>query len=111
MDSDRHARESSRRTAEYVLRLYVAGSTTRSLRAIANLHRICEAHLQGRYELEVVDVYQQPHQAKLQQVFAAPTLVKELPLPLRRLVGDLSDTEKVLVGLAIQPKQRQAGAN
>jgi circadian clock protein KaiB len=88
---------------EYVLRLFVSGATTRSVRAIANLRRICEEHLKGRYKLEVIDVYQYPELAKEAQVFAAPTLIKELPLPLRRFVGDLCDTDKVVVGLAIQP--------
>jgi circadian clock protein KaiB len=96
------ASESSR---EYVLRLFVAGSTTRSVRAIANLRRICEEHLKGRYELEIIDVYQNPELAKQVQIFAAPTLIKELPLPLRQFVGDLGDTEKVILGLAIDPKK------
>jgi circadian clock protein KaiB len=95
---------------EYVLRLFVAGTTTRSVRAIANLRRICEQHLSGRYNLEVIDVYQNPELAKEVQVFAAPTLIKELPLPLRQFVGDLSDTDKVVLGLAIQPKEPPTGA-
>jgi circadian clock protein KaiB len=88
----------------YVLRLYVTGSTSRSLRAIDNLRRICEEHLKGRYDLEVVDVYQQPELAEGLQIIAAPTLIKQLPLPLRRMVGDLSDVERVLVGLDLRPR-------
>ncbi|MCG5244068.1 circadian clock KaiB family protein [Azospirillum doebereinerae] len=87
----------------YTLRLYVTGSTPRSTRAIENMRRICATHLDGRYDLEVIDIYQNPVAAVDQQIIAAPTLVKLLPLPLRRVVGDLSDTEKVLAGLEIQP--------
>jgi circadian clock protein KaiB len=89
----------------YMLRLFVAGSTTRSVRAIANLRRICEEHLKGRYELEVIDIFQNPERAKEVQIFAAPTLIKELPLPLRQFIGDLADTEKVVRWLAIHPKE------
>jgi circadian clock protein KaiB len=96
---------------QYVLRLFVAGNTTRSVRAIANLRRICEEHLKGRYELEVIDVYQNPELAKQEQIFAAPTLLKELPLPLRQFVGDLADTEKVALGLAIRPKEPPTSAS
>jgi circadian clock protein KaiB len=89
--------------AHYVLRLYVAGSTPKSQRAIIHIKAVCEEHLQGRYELEVIDIYQRPEEVAKAQVIAAPTLLKQLPLPLRRLVGDLSDTERVLVGLNLQP--------
>lgn len=89
------------RMKKYVLRLFVSGVTPRSTRAIANIKKICEKHLKGRYELEVVDIYQQPERARDEQVIAVPTLVKTLPLPLRRFIGDLSDTEKVLVGLEV----------
>ena len=85
--------------ARYILRLYVAGMSPRSRAAIDNLRTICEQYLPGRYELDVVDVYQQPDQARAAQLVAAPTLIRELPLPVRRLLGDLSNTEKVLVGL------------
>jgi circadian clock protein KaiB len=88
----------------YVLRLYVTGSTPRSLRAIANLRKICEEHLQGHYDLEVVDLYQQPTLAEGDQIVAAPTLIKKLPSPLRRIIGDMSDTERVLVGLDLRPR-------
>ncbi len=86
----------------YVLRLYVTGTTPNSIRAIKNLQEICEKYLKGRYSLEVVDVYQQPTLAKGEQIIAAPTLVKKLPLPLRRFIGDLSNTEKILLGLDLR---------
>jgi circadian clock protein KaiB len=85
----------------YVLRLFVTGTTARSQRAIANMHRICEEVLAGRYD--VVDIYQQPEATRDLQVVATPTLVKILPEPLRRIIGDLSDREKVLAGLNLTP--------
>ena len=88
---------------QYVLRLYVTGSTARSARAIENMRRICEDHLEGRYDLEVVDIYQNPTATIEQQIIAAPTLVKLLPSPLRRIIGDLSNQERVLAGLDIHP--------
>ena len=91
---------------EYVLRLYIAGATPRSIRAVANIREICHASLRDRYQLEVIDIYQQPALAKGEQVIAAPTLVKKLPPPLRRFIGDLSDTERILVGLDLQPKEQ-----
>jgi circadian clock protein KaiB len=89
----------------YILRLYITGMTPQSVRAIANIKKICEEHLQGRYELEVVDLYQQPQLAKGEQIIAAPTLIKKLPLPLRRIIGDMSKTERVLVGLDLREKE------
>jgi len=89
----------------YVLRLYVAGLTPRSTKAIANVKEICEKYLQGRYELDVVDIYQQPKLAQGEQIIAAPTLIKKLPLPLRRLIGDMSDTDRFLVGIDLRPKK------
>ncbi|MBC8871023.1 MAG: hypothetical protein H8E44_16480 [Planctomycetes bacterium] len=83
----------------YVLRLYVTGATPRSLRAIENIKRLCEEHLQGLYDLQVIDLYERPSAARDEQVVAIPTLIKKLPLPLRKLVGDLSDKENVLAGL------------
>lgn len=88
----------------YVLRLYITGMTPQSVRAIANVKKICEEHLKGRYELEVIDLYQQPQLAEGEQIIAAPTLIKKLPLPLRRIIGDMSKTERVLVGLDLQRK-------
>ncbi len=94
-------------TAEqpYVLRLYVAGLTPKSTKTIADVKKICEEHLAGRYELEVIDIYQQPKLARGEQIIAAPTLIKKLPLPLRKLIGDMSDKEKFLVGLDLRPKE------
>jgi len=86
-----------------VLRLYVAGTSTRSTRAIQNAKQICEDHLAGRYELEVIDIFQQPKLAKDDQILAVPTLIKKLPLPLRRFIGDLSDRDLLLVGLDLRP--------
>jgi len=88
----------------YVLRLYVSGMTPNSQRAIRNIRKICADHLEGRYQLEIIDIYQQPIFAKEGQIVAAPTLVKELPLPLRKFIGDLSQTERILLGLDIRKK-------
>lgn len=90
--------------AKYILRLYVTGSTGRSLKAVYNLRKICEEHLPD-YELEVIDIYKDPDAAREAQVIAAPTLVRKLPLPIRKFVGDLSNTQKVLVGLDIYKRQ------
>jgi circadian clock protein KaiB len=95
----------------YVLRLYVTGATANSTRALVNIKTICEEHLQGRYELEVIDVYQQPVLAKTEQILAAPTLIKHLPLPLRRFIGDMSRTEKILLGLDLQPAPAHRSEN
>ena len=93
---------------QYHLRLYVAGQTTKSLTAMANLKRVCEEHLAGRYEIEVIDLVQQPKLAAGDQILAIPTLVRRLPAPLKRIIGDLSNTEKVLVGLDIRPRSSPA---
>lgn len=87
---------------KYVLRLYVTGQTPRSLKSIENLQRLCEKHLPGRFDLEVIDIYQQPALAAEGQIIAAPTLIKAMPLPLRRLVGDFSDAERVVLGLDLK---------
>ena len=84
---------------KYVLRLYVSGSTSKSATAIENIKRICEEHLKNRYHLEVIDIYQQPNLAREEQIVAVPTLIKRSPLPLRRLIGDLSNPKRVLAGL------------
>ena len=89
----------------YVLRLYIAGVSLRSSHAIANIKKICEEHLKGRYELEVIDIYQNPDLAKSAQVIAAPTLIKSLPPPLRKFIGDLHDTERILIGLDLKLKE------
>jgi circadian clock protein KaiB len=85
--------------AKYVLRLYVSGSTLKSALAVENIKRICEQHLKNRYDLKVIDIYQQPNLARDEQIVAVPTLIKRLPSPLRRLVGDMSNLKKVLFGL------------
>src|SRR5690606_26964318 len=99
VESQRNAEANS---VEYVLRLYVAGQSARSVNAIANLKRVCEEHLQGRYAIEVVDLLEQPQLARGDQILAVPTLVLKLPEPVRKIVGDLSDTERVLVGLDLR---------
>lgn len=83
----------------YVLRLLVTGMTPKSIRAIGNIKKICEENLKDRYELEIIDVYQQPEYVKSEGVIAVPTLIKKLPLPLRKLIGDLSNKERVIIGL------------
>jgi len=89
---------------KFVLRLYVTGATPASTRAIEKVRTVCEEHLQGRYELEVIDIYQTPALAKDHQIIATPTLVKILPAPLRRFIGDLSKVEKILFGLDLREK-------
>jgi circadian clock protein KaiB len=91
----------------YHLRLYVAGQTNKSLAAMTNLKRFCEEHLAGRYDIEVIDLMKNPQLAAGDQILAIPTLVRRLPSPLKRIIGDLSNTEKVLVGLDIRPKADQ----
>ena len=90
--------------AKYILRLYVSGSSARSLKAIHNLKKLCEEHLPD-YDLEVIDIYENPTAAREEQIIAAPTLVKRLPRPLRKFVGDLSNTRKILVGLDVYQRQ------
>ena len=101
---ERAIKGSALKRARYILRLYVTGSTGRSLQAVYNLKKICEQHLPD-YDLEVIDIYKDPEAAREAQVIAAPTLVKKLPLPIRRFVGDLSNTQKILVGLDIYKRQ------
>jgi circadian clock protein KaiB len=85
------------------LRLYVAGQTPKSIRAFANLEVLCEKHLKGRYRIEVIDLLENPHMARGDQIVAVPTLVRDLPGPVRKIIGDLSNTERTLIGLALQP--------
>ena len=94
-------------TGHYKLRLYVAGQTAKSLTAMKNLTRFCEQHLAGRYEIEIIDLLANPQLAAGDQILAIPTLVRRLPSPLKRIIGDLSNTEKVLVGLDIRPRADQ----
>ena len=100
--------------AKYILRLYVCGSSAGSMRAIHNLKKLCEEHFPNDYDLEVIDIYENPTAAREEQIIAAPTLVKKLPRPLRKFVGDLSNTQKILVGLDIykrqEPKDQLGGA-
>jgi circadian clock protein KaiB len=99
------ARKTARapRVAEkFTLRLYVAGQTPKSIRAFANLKALCDEHLQGRYQIEVIDLLEHPEQARGAQIVAIPTLVIKLPLAVRQIIGDLSNTDRVLVGLALQ---------
>jgi circadian clock protein KaiB len=90
---------------QWEFRLYVAGQTARSLRAIANLERICEEELPGQYRIEIVDLTEHVELARVDEIVALPTLVRKLPPPLRRIIGDLSDTEKVFVGLELVPRE------
>jgi circadian clock protein KaiB len=101
-DFERLAAQSAAET--YVLRLYVSGMTPRSLQAISSLTAMCDEHLRGRYKLEVIDIYKHPELAAKDQIFATPTLIKSLPLPLRSLVGTLSDESRVLIGLNLTKK-------
>ena len=87
---------------KYMLRLFITGTTARSMLAISNLKKICEEYLEGQYELEVIDLYKNPLLAKEEQIIAAPTLIKKLPLPFRRIIGDMSNEEKVLMGLDLR---------
>ncbi|RUP20053.1 circadian clock KaiB family protein [Methylobacterium sp.] len=96
-----------RESGHYHLRLYVAGQTAKSLAALTNLKRFCEEHLSGHYDIEVIDLMKNPQLAAGDQILAIPTLVRRLPSPLKRIIGDLSNTEKVLVGLDIRPKADQ----
>lgn len=86
---------------EYRFRLYVAGNSPKSLRAIQNLKRICDEHLPGHYEIEIIDIYQRPELLEQEQIFAIPTLIKKLPLPLQRLIGDMTNTEEVVIYLGL----------
>jgi len=99
----------SERTKKYVLRLYVAGQTSKSSQAIKNIKSICEQHLKGRYELQVIDIYQQPTLAEGEQIIAVPTLVKKLPVPLRRFIGTMADEERILMGLDLVSKDAPSG--
>ncbi|MEO5567639.1 MAG: circadian clock KaiB family protein [Gemmatimonadaceae bacterium] len=91
--------------SKYLLRLFVTGASSRTATAISNLTRICEQELAGQYELEIIDVQEFPNLAEDEKILATPTLIKSLPLPLRRVIGDLSNTEKVLLGLELEPRE------
>src|SRR5438094_96482 len=94
------------RQAKYILRLYISGSSLKSALAVENMKLVCEQHLNGRYDLEVIDIYQQAHLARDEQIVAVPTLIKQLPPPLRKLVGDMSDLKKVLFGLDLKTREQ-----
>jgi circadian clock protein KaiB len=94
----------------YELRLYVAGQTPKAARAFANLRRICEEHLAGRYSIDVIDLVENPALGRGDQILALPTLVRKLPTPIKKIIGDLSNTERVLVGLDLRPRTRRASA-
>jgi circadian clock protein KaiB len=102
-ESERAIDAAAIKQERFVLRLYITGSTSRSRSAICNIRALCEEHLPGRYDLEVIDIYQQPILASTDQIIAAPTLIKKLPGPLRKFIGDMSDTDRVLLGLDLQP--------
>ena len=95
--------KATREASEWVLRLYVAGQTRNSIKAFANLRRICEEHLKGRHRIELIDLLENPQLAKEHQILAAPTLVRRLPPPVKKIIGDLSRTERVLAGLDLLP--------
>ncbi len=107
-----NARRGSNSSGErYVLKLYIAGMTPRSVRAVENVKAVCETHLRGRYRLKIIDIYQQPTLAKGDQIIAVPTLLKKLPAPLRTLIGDLSNAERVLVGLDLRQVKSRRGTD
>ena len=98
-------KETALKRATYILRLYVTGSSHRSLQAVYNLKKLCEEYLPDDYDLEVIDIYKDPEAARAEQIIAAPTLVKKLPRPIRKFVGDMSNTQKILVGLDLYQRQ------
>ncbi|MDD5461796.1 MAG: circadian clock KaiB family protein [Methylococcales bacterium] len=101
-NTDEKAETAEKQRAEWDLRLYVAGQTSHSLVAFNNLKKLCEEHLQGRYHIEVIDLLVNPKLSRDDQILAVPTLVRKLPEPIRKIIGDLSDTERVLVGLQLR---------
>jgi circadian clock protein KaiB len=102
LPDDRAAGPAKTKSETYILRLYIAGQTPRSIAALANLKKICEEKLAGRYQLQVIDLLENPKLASGDQILAIPTLVRKLPLPVRKIIGDLSNTERVLVGLDLR---------
>jgi circadian clock protein KaiB len=103
-------RAAKRPAARYALRLYITGQTPRSRQSVENLRALCDKYIPGQFDLEVVDIYQQPAMAAAGQIIAAPTLIKSMPLPLRRLVGDFSDQSRVILGLDIELDEEQGSA-
>lgn len=104
MLNNKNGNEKSKDDKKYILKLYVTGMTPKSLNAIQEIKAICAEYLEGRYELEVIDIYQQPVLAKGEQIIAAPTLIKQLPLPLRRFIGDMTNKDRILIGLDLRPQ-------
>lgn len=105
MEKSKQGSKAKRQEKEWELRLYVAGQTPKSLAAFANLKKICEEHLAGEYHIEIIDLLKQPQLASGDQILAIPTLVRKLPAPIRKIIGDLSNTERVLVGLDIREQK------
>ncbi|MFO7656991.1 MAG: circadian clock KaiB family protein [Bacteroidales bacterium] len=105
LNSEKRIKEKPKRVAsdKWVLRLYVAGQTPKALTAFANLKKICEEQLKGKYSIEVIDLLKNPEKGAVDQIFALPTLVRKLPVPVRKIIGDLSNTERVLIGLDLLP--------
>jgi circadian clock protein KaiB len=103
--TSRKARADAKTPVEWDLRLYVAGPTPKSVAAFRNLERLCDEHLVGRYRIEVIDLMKNPQLARGDQILAVPTLVRKLPVPIRKIIGNLSDTERVLVGLDLRPRE------
>ena len=101
-------KKASRPQDEWILRLYVAGQTPKAARAFANLRKICDEHLAGRYSIEVIDLVENPALGRGDQILALPTLVRKLPTPIKKIIGDLSNTERVLVGLDLRPRRANA---
>jgi circadian clock protein KaiB len=95
---------STDQTKSWNMRLYIAGQTPKSLRALANLKQICEEHLAGKYHIEIIDLLENPQLASTDQILAVPTLIRKLPEPMRKIIGDLSNAERVLVGLDLRPR-------
>jgi circadian clock protein KaiB len=107
-DRPLRSRAAQPRSAHYELRLYIAGQSARSIAAVSNLKRICDGHLGGRYAIEVIDLLEQPQLAKADEILAIPTLVRRLPLPIRKIIGDLSNVDRVLLGLDIVKLEKGA---
>ncbi len=107
MQKNKRSPKTAEKVEEWDLRLYVAGQTPRAVAAFTNLKKICEDHLKGKYRIEVIDLLKNPQLARGDQIFALPTLVRRLPVPVRKIIGDLSNTERVLVGLDLRPRNPQ----
>ena len=107
----KESKKATPRVPKWELRLYVAGNTLKSATALKNLQKYCEEHLKGQYKIEVIDLLEQPQLAAGDQIFAIPTLVRQLPVPIKQILGDLSSTERALVGLDLRPRRKSEGGN